>query len=118
MKLKYLNLGCALALAGNAAFAQDKVQQPSFLPADKVYYTSECHAPFRGWVDPLRSHLVIVASSTDFRDAETVDANLQQCLKNTSIWMTTSGNTGQPVRFELTDMTGRVLLEQTLSFGG
>ncbi len=29
-----------------------------------------------------------------------------------------SGATDQPVRFELTDPAGNVLIEQTLSFGG
>lgn len=115
---KILTLSTALFVLVTPVLAQERVQQPSFLPANNVYYSSECAAPFTGWIDPLRAHLVIVASSMEFKGSPTAGEDINNCLQATTIWMTMAGLTDQPVRFELTDASGTVLIEQTLAFGG
>lgn len=107
-----------LLSGGASALAEERVKPPSFLPQDKAYYTSECADPFTGWVDPLRAHLVVITNSVDFVSSQMANADLAQCINNTAIWMTMSGNTGKPVRFELVDGQGKVLAEHTLKFGG
>jgi len=113
-----LGLVAALVVSGTASVAQERVQQPSFLPANNVYYSSECAAQFTGWIDPLRAHLVIVASSMEFKGSPTAGEDINNCLQATTLWLTMAGLTDQPVRFELTDASGTVLIEQTLAFGG
>ncbi|WP_282077157.1 hypothetical protein [Epibacterium ulvae] len=104
------------AMIASAASAEDFVVQPDFLPPSNQYYKAACEAPFTGWVDPFNAHLVVITEDLGFSKSPTATQDIQACIEMTSIWLTQSGLTKKPVRFELTDTTGRVLITQTLAF--
>ena len=106
----------ALVCAACAAQAENFVVQPDFLPANHQYYQSECDAPFTGWVDPLRVHLVVVSKAASRDRAPEAMERPKACVDRTALWMKLSGLTENPVLFELRNTRGEVWMRQTLGF--
>ena len=114
MKLNVFAVAGVLVVLASASSAIERVTPPDFFPDGDYVRSSDCKAPFTGWLNPTDAHLVVVTDVTSFQGYPTANEDLQRCVGLLAHFMVLGGQAHVPVRYELMDGTGRVLQSKML----